>query len=125
MDTATRENMDKLVSIGEQLLKKKVARVDLTTGVYQFDEEDHARTNDEEIERFARSLVNERNLRLQNKKKDNNINNNKTMAQDGTSTREYIGKPNPCAKKEMAQQEEAKIIHKLCFPFWGSRRRCA
>ncbi|XP_037418787.1 patatin-like protein 4 [Triticum dicoccoides] len=95
MDTATRENMHKLVGIGNDLLEQTVARVDLTTGVYQFEEEDHggvpvqrARTNDEEIDRFARSLVNERNLRLQNKKKDNNINNKKAVAQYATKESE-------------------------------------
>ena len=34
VDVATKQNMDDLVKVGEELLKKPVARVNLDTGVY-------------------------------------------------------------------------------------------
>ena len=35
VDVATKQNMDDLVKVGEELLKKPVARVNLETGVYE------------------------------------------------------------------------------------------
>ena len=35
VDVATKQNLDDLVKVGEELLKKPVARVNLDTGVYE------------------------------------------------------------------------------------------
>ena len=35
VDVATEQNMDDLVKVGEELLKKPVARVNLETGIYE------------------------------------------------------------------------------------------
>lgn len=35
MDVATEENLNNLVNVGKELLKKKVTRVNLDTGLYE------------------------------------------------------------------------------------------
>lgn len=35
VDIATKENLDDLVKIGEELLKKRVSRVNLDTGIFE------------------------------------------------------------------------------------------
>lgn len=49
VDIATKENLDKLVQIGEQLLKKPLARVNLETGLSEPLE--HGVTNEDALKR--------------------------------------------------------------------------
>lgn len=61
MDIATTENMETLVQIGNNLLKKPVSRVNLETGQY---EPVHGEgTNEEALIRFAYLLSHEKKLR--------------------------------------------------------------
>ncbi|OIT02996.1 PREDICTED: patatin-like protein 2 [Nicotiana attenuata] len=61
MDVATKENMETLVKIGNDLLKKPVSRVNVETGRY---EAVHGEgTNEEAIIRFVKLLSEERKLR--------------------------------------------------------------
>ncbi|KAL1822122.1 hypothetical protein ACET3Z_008900 [Daucus carota] len=60
-DLSTKENMDRLVVIGENLLKKRVSRINLHNGDHE--EVDNAGTNAEELKRFAKLLSEERRLR--------------------------------------------------------------
>ncbi|KAI4316724.1 hypothetical protein L6164_024676 [Bauhinia variegata] len=60
VDLATGENLNNLVLIGEQLLKKPISRVNLDTGIY---EPANHETNEEALKRFARLLSNERKFR--------------------------------------------------------------
>ncbi|XP_009589752.1 patatin-like protein 2 [Nicotiana tomentosiformis] len=61
MDIATKENMETLVKIGNDLLKKPVSRVNVETGRY---EAVHGEgTNEEAIIRFVKLLSEERKLR--------------------------------------------------------------
>ncbi|KAM0880338.1 hypothetical protein ACQ4PT_033653 [Festuca glaucescens] len=55
------ENMEALIEIGDKLLKKKVARVNIDTGRY--DSVDDEETNEEALARFASKLSKERKLR--------------------------------------------------------------
>ncbi|TVU24238.1 hypothetical protein EJB05_26659, partial [Eragrostis curvula] len=57
MDLATKENMDDLVKIGNDLLNKPVARVNIDTGVYEPVNEG---TNAEALKNFAGMLFKER-----------------------------------------------------------------
>ncbi|XP_031125652.1 patatin-like protein 2 [Ipomoea triloba] len=61
VDVATKENLEKLVEIGERLLKKPVSRVNLETGVSE--PIPHSGTNEDALKRFAKLLSNERRLR--------------------------------------------------------------
>ncbi|KAG9450928.1 hypothetical protein H6P81_010893 [Aristolochia fimbriata] len=60
-DIATKENLEKLVKIGERLLKKPVSRMNLDTGILEPVEEGD--TNEEALIRFAKLLSDERKLR--------------------------------------------------------------
>ncbi|KAM0915104.1 hypothetical protein ACQ4PT_011122 [Festuca glaucescens] len=62
VDIATKENMEALIDIGDKLLKKKVARVNVDTGKYEF--VDGEGTNEEALSRFAKKLSEERKLRM-------------------------------------------------------------
>ncbi|KAM0859008.1 hypothetical protein ACQ4PT_047479 [Festuca glaucescens] len=62
VDIATKENMDALIDVGDKLLKKKVARVNVDTGKYEF--VDNEGTNEEALARFAKKLSEERKLRM-------------------------------------------------------------
>nr|CAB3492013.1 unnamed protein product [Digitaria exilis] len=64
VDIATKENMESLIAIGKELLKKPVARVNIDTGVYEpvYCEG----TNGEALARFAKKLSEERRLRQSN-----------------------------------------------------------
>ncbi|KAK1604096.1 hypothetical protein QYE76_027769 [Lolium multiflorum] len=62
VDIATKENMEALIDIGDNLLKKKVARVNVDTGKYEF--VDGEGTNEEALTRFAKKLSEERKLRM-------------------------------------------------------------
>ncbi|XP_024022961.1 patatin-like protein 1 [Morus notabilis] len=61
VDIATKENLDKLVQIGEQLLKKPLARVNLETGLSEPLE--NGVTNKDALKRFAKLLSSEKRLR--------------------------------------------------------------
>ncbi|OMP02038.1 Patatin/Phospholipase A2-related protein [Corchorus olitorius] len=61
VDIATKENMDNLVKVGEDLLKKTVSRVNLDTGLYE--PVQNGGTNEEALQRFAQLLSDERKLR--------------------------------------------------------------
>ncbi|KQJ87807.1 patatin-like protein 1 [Brachypodium distachyon] len=64
MDLATNKNMHALIGIGEKLLKSKVARVNINTGVHETVE--GKGTNEEALARFATTLAEERKLRQVN-----------------------------------------------------------
>ncbi|XP_022951150.1 patatin-like protein 2 [Cucurbita moschata] len=60
VDIATKKNLDDLVGVGENLLKKPVSRVNLETGVFEATD---AETNEQALTRFAKMLSRERWLR--------------------------------------------------------------
>uniref|UniRef100_A0A0E0BL63 Patatin n=1 Tax=Oryza glumipatula TaxID=40148 RepID=A0A0E0BL63_9ORYZ len=64
VDIATEENMEALIGIGKDLLKKPVARVNIDTGVHE--PVDGEGTNEEALARFAKKLSEERRLRRNN-----------------------------------------------------------
>ncbi|CAH2042637.1 unnamed protein product [Thlaspi arvense] len=60
VDKATKENMKKLVKVGEGLLKKPISRVNIDTGIVEpWDKE----TNEEALRRFAKILSDEKRVR--------------------------------------------------------------
>ncbi|KAL5705840.1 hypothetical protein ACHQM5_024255 [Ranunculus cassubicifolius] len=61
VDISTRENLEKLVQIGNKLLTKPVSRVNIETGY--FEEIQGAGTNADALAEFARKLCNERRKR--------------------------------------------------------------
>ncbi|KAI3439704.1 Patatin [Psidium guajava] len=61
VDIATKENLEKLVHIGERLLKKPVSRVNLETGLSEPITKET--TNADALKRFAKKLSEERRLR--------------------------------------------------------------
>ncbi|CAL4983233.1 unnamed protein product [Urochloa decumbens] len=61
VDIATKENMEALIGIGNELLKKPVSRVNIDTGVYE--PVNGEGTNKEALARFAKILSDERRLR--------------------------------------------------------------
>ncbi|XXG86599.1 hypothetical protein AAC387_Pa11g1461 [Persea americana] len=65
VDIATEKNLNNLMKIGEQLLKKPVSRVNLDTGVFEAVNEG---TNEEALIRFAKLLSQEKRLRERNYK---------------------------------------------------------
>lgn len=89
MDDATEENMAELVRISDLLLTETVARVNLTTGRYQFDRKENARINDEELKRFAKSLVDERKVRLSNQEESGEEEEEEAEA-DNDDVQEYL-----------------------------------
>ncbi|RLM59005.1 patatin-like protein 1 [Panicum miliaceum] len=64
VDIATKENMEALIGIGRELLKKPVASVNIDTGVYE--PVPGEGTNEQALERFARKLSDELKLRKKN-----------------------------------------------------------
>lgn len=60
MDLATKENLENLVKVGEELLKKPVTRVNLGTGI---SEPYYQTTNEMALKKFAKILHNEKNVR--------------------------------------------------------------
>ncbi|XP_035541886.1 patatin-like protein 2 [Juglans regia] len=60
VDVATKKNLDDLVKVGEELLKQRVSRVNLDTGLF---EPTNSETNAEALARFAQLLSQERHLR--------------------------------------------------------------
>lgn len=61
VDVSTKENLNKLVEIGENLLKKPVSRVNLETGVTE--PIGNGVTNEDALKRFAKLLSEEKGLR--------------------------------------------------------------
>ncbi|MED6206956.1 Proteolipid protein 2 [Stylosanthes scabra] len=61
VDISTKENLERLCQIGENLLKKPVSRVNLKNG--RFEPLENGGTNEEAIKRFAKILSEERRLR--------------------------------------------------------------
>lgn len=61
VDIATKKNLERLVEIGNMLLRKPVSRVNLETGRYEAIEGEG--TNKEALTRFAKLLSEERKLR--------------------------------------------------------------
>ncbi|CAO2146596.1 unnamed protein product [Urochloa humidicola] len=64
VDIATKENMEALIGIGKELLKKPVARVNIDTGMYEAVAGEG--TNEDALARFAKMLSEERKLRNKN-----------------------------------------------------------
>lgn len=62
VDISTKENMDKLVEIGTNLLKKPVSRVNLKTGLFE-QLDTTGGTNEESLKEFAKLLSEEKKLR--------------------------------------------------------------
>ncbi|XP_057777581.1 patatin-like protein 2 [Salvia miltiorrhiza] len=65
VDIATKDNLERLVAIGERLLKSPVTRVDLISGLTEPVKD--GGTNDQALKRFAGMLSSERKLRLAGK----------------------------------------------------------
>ncbi|XP_059623825.1 patatin-like protein 3 [Cornus florida] len=61
VDIATKENLEGLVKIGENLLKKPVSRINMETG--QFEAVEGEGTNEEALRHFAKLLSDERKFR--------------------------------------------------------------
>ncbi|CAI9786483.1 unnamed protein product [Fraxinus pennsylvanica] len=61
VDVATKENLNKLVQIGQSLLKKPVSRVNLDSGLYEPIE--NGGTNEDALKRFAKLLSEEKRFR--------------------------------------------------------------
>lgn len=64
VDIATKENLQRLVKIGEELLKKRVSRVNIETGKYE--ELAGEGTNEEALTRFVKLLSDEKKFRESN-----------------------------------------------------------
>jgi predicted acylesterase/phospholipase RssA len=61
VDVTTKENMESLINIGNELLKKPVSRINLETGLY--DACDSEGTNGDALARFAKKLSDEKKRR--------------------------------------------------------------
>ncbi|CAK9171275.1 unnamed protein product [Ilex paraguariensis] len=61
VDVATEENLNRLVEIGEKLLKKPVSRVNLETGFTE--PVNNGGKNEDALKKFAKLLSDERKLR--------------------------------------------------------------
>ncbi|KAL0350645.1 UNVERIFIED_CONTAM: Patatin-like protein 1 [Sesamum radiatum] len=64
MDIATKKNLENLVKVGEELLKKPVSRMNCQTGAYGPIED--SGTNMDALKKFAKLLSEERKVRLSN-----------------------------------------------------------
>ena len=62
VDISTKENLENLVQIGKNLLKKPVARVNLESGTYV--PVDGEGTNEDQLTSFAKRLSEERKLQM-------------------------------------------------------------
>ncbi|CAH1422115.1 unnamed protein product [Lactuca virosa] len=83
MDLTTRKNLEDLVQVGKELLKKPVSTVNLGTGIY---EPFHCTTNEQALVRFAKMLSDEKITR---ERKLPSINNGQKMKNGSLS----MGKP--------------------------------
>lgn len=54
MDIATKENLDNLVKVGEDLLKKPVSRINLENGIF---EPSNQGTNEEALKRYKSKII--------------------------------------------------------------------
>ena len=63
VDVATKDNLEKLVNVGEMLLKKPVSRANLETGQMVPACSDTEETNEEALKRFAKLLSDEKRIR--------------------------------------------------------------
>lgn len=63
VDVATKDNLEKLVNVGELLLKKPVSRANLETGQMVPACSDTEETNEEALKRFAKLLSEEKQIR--------------------------------------------------------------
>ncbi|CAA2995751.1 patatin 2 [Olea europaea subsp. europaea] len=61
VDVATKENLNKLVEIGQSLLKKSVSRVNLDSGL--FEPIENGGTNEDALKKFAKLLSGEKRFR--------------------------------------------------------------
>lgn len=61
-DIATEENLQKLVEIGNHLLKKRVSKMNFHNG--KLEEAEGGYTNEEALASFAKRLQEQRNIRL-------------------------------------------------------------
>ncbi|MCL7030821.1 hypothetical protein MKW94_024582 [Papaver nudicaule] len=76
MDIATKENLDNLVRVGEELLKKPVTQVSVNTGALEpviHENLGREETNEEALVRFAELLSNERKDRLKRSKDNGDV----------------------------------------------------
>lgn len=64
LDIATPKNLQALVEVAKERLKKRMSRVNLETG--SFEELEEEGTNEEALISFAKQLSAERNLRIEN-----------------------------------------------------------
>jgi hypothetical protein len=62
VDNSTPKNLQDLIKVGNDLLKSRVAEVDVTTGIYQ--PADYNETNEEALKKFAKKLSDERKQRM-------------------------------------------------------------
>lgn len=62
LDNVCKHNMDNLIKVGENLLRKKVTKVDMIT--MRYEKQDTEMTNEEALKNFAKMLYDERKLRL-------------------------------------------------------------
>ena len=62
VDNSTPKNLQDLIKVGNDLLKSRVAEVDVTTGIYQ--PADYHETNEEALKKFAKKLSDERKQRM-------------------------------------------------------------
>ncbi|XP_078157214.1 patatin-like protein 2 [Carex rostrata] len=62
VDNSTPKNLQDLIKVGNDLLKSRVAEVDVTTGIYQA--ADYNETNEEALKKFAKKLSDERKQRM-------------------------------------------------------------
>lgn len=60
VDIATKENLDNLVKVGKELLKKPVSRINMEKGIF---EPSNQGTNEDALKRFAKLLSDEKRLR--------------------------------------------------------------
>ncbi|XWS29867.1 hypothetical protein CRYUN_Cryun24cG0067000 [Craigia yunnanensis] len=71
MDVATKENLENLVKVGENLLNKTVSRINIDTGLYEPVE--NGGSNKEALQRFAKLLSDERKVRESKSPQANNV----------------------------------------------------
>ncbi|XVF17713.1 hypothetical protein REPUB_Repub10bG0147400 [Reevesia pubescens] len=64
VDVSTKQNLENLVKVGENLLNKTVSRINLDTGLYEPVQD--GGSNEEALKSFAKQLSDERRLRMSN-----------------------------------------------------------
>lgn len=85
LDNVCKHNMDNLIKVGENLLRKKVTKVDMIT--MRYEKQDTEMTNEEELKNFAKMLYDERKLRLgKDKQKRPHVDQKEQALPDGAMT---------------------------------------